>query len=356
MIVHSASPLNAEPPLDRLRARFVTAAADFYIRSHGDIPLLDPHAARLRIGGLVERTIDISLDDMRRDYPERRVDAVLQCAGNRRVDLQAVRTTTGDPWNAGAIGHASWTGVALADLLDAAGASQDPALHVAFGSADQVTVEGEGTCRFGVSIPIGKARAPETLCAWAMNGSPLRPEHGAPFRAVVPGYAGIRSAKWLTDITVQDRPSDNHMQQRDYRMLPSDIESPDAIDWGRGFTIDAMPVNAAICAPAAFATVEAGPVPISGWAVASGRRIVRVDVSADGGSHWIAATLEEHPDASVWSWRFWRATVTLAKGAHELAVRAWDEAGQTQPSRPDEVWNIKGYLSTAIHRIGVRAA
>ena len=146
------------------------------------------------------------------------------------------------------------------------------------------------------------------------------------------------------------------MQQRDYKMLPPDIDGVDRIQWERGVTIDAMPVNAAICVPASGATVEAGAVPISGWAVASGRRIVRVDVSSDGGGRWYEATLEEHPDASVWSWRFWRATVTLRPGPHELAVRAWDDAGQTQPARPDDVWNIKGYLSAAVHRIFVHAA
>ena len=83
--------------------------------------------------------------------------------------------------------------------------------------------------------------------------------------------------------------------------------------------------------------------------------MVRVDVSADGGRSWTQAALEHDPDAP-WSWTFWQATIDLPKGEHELAVRAWDSAGQTQPALPDDTWNFKGYLSAAWHRVRVRAA
>ena len=122
LLVRSAHPYNAEPPLDRLLASSVTAHADFYVRSHGDIPHLDPATHRLRVGGRVATPLDLSLAELRERFPARTVTAVLQCAGNRRADLQAVRPTTGDPWAAGAIGNAEWAGVALADVLRAAGA------------------------------------------------------------------------------------------------------------------------------------------------------------------------------------------------------------------------------------------
>ena len=51
LIVHSREPFNAEPPLDRLRATFLTPQENFYVRSHGDIPRLDGATHRLRIGG-----------------------------------------------------------------------------------------------------------------------------------------------------------------------------------------------------------------------------------------------------------------------------------------------------------------
>ncbi len=351
LIVRSADPYNAEPPLPRLRASLLTARRDFYVRSHGDVPTLDGGAHRLRVDGRVPRPLNLSVRDLRRDFPQRRVTATLQCAGNRRGDMLQVAPVAGDPWAAGAIGNAEWTGVALADVLRAAGAADDVALHVAFAALDACEADGE-RFRYGASIPMGKALSPEVLLAWGMNGEDLAPEHGFPLRAVVPGYAGARSPKWLAVVTVQDRPSDAHPQARDYKLFPPDVRRETA-DWGEGMTIYEMPVNSAICEPAPFAALEPGPTALRGWAAASGRGIARVDVSADGGRSWRQAGLE-HDESAPWSWTFWRAEVELRAGEHELAVRAWDSAGQTQPSSPDDTWNWKGYLNAAWHRVRVR--
>ena len=187
-----------------------------------------------------------------------------------------------------------------------------------------------------------------------MNGEPLAPEHGFPLRVVVPGYAGVRSPKWLTSIEVQERPSDNHMQARDYKLFPADISNETA-RWDRGITIDEMPVNSAICEPARHADVAAGCIAVRGWATATARDIVRVDVSADGGRTWRQADLQRDP-RQKWAWTLWEAHIDLAKGDHELAVRAWDSAGQTQPASPEDAWNFKGYLSAAWHRVPVHAS
>ncbi len=347
LIVHGRHPFNAEPPLERLRASNITDASDFYVRCHGDIPRLEDDTHRLTVDGDVARPLDLSMRDLRGLAPAHQLQAVLQCAGNRRADLQQVAPTSGDPWGPGAIGHAHWTGIPLARLLDEAGAHGSA--HVAFESADMFEIEGERS-RFGVSIPMQKART-DVLLAWAMNGHPLAPEHGHPLRLVVPGYAGVRSPKWLTRITVQDRPSDNHMQARDYRLLPPQV-SAETVDWDRGLVIDEMPINAAICEPARNTRLPAGPTTIRGYAIASGRLIVRVDVSLDSGRRWHQAELEH---GGTWSWTFWTCVVDIPAGRHELAVRAWDSAGQTQPATPDEVWNFKGYLSTAWHRVPIEA-
>ena len=351
LIVHSAHPFNAEPPPARLCASFLTPCGDFYVRSHGTIPDIDPAAFRLRVDGLVRAPLELSLAELRRRFPERAVTAVMQCAGNRRADLLPVRPVTGDPWQVGAIGNAAWAGVALADVLRAAGANEGPGLHVAFAAADEVQMEGP-SFTYGASIPISKALAPEVLLVWAMNGEPLSPEHGFPLRVVVPGFAGVRSPKWLVGITVQDRPSANHMQQRDYKLFPPDVTGETAA-WATGVTIYGMPLTSAICEPARNAALPAGPVTVRGYAIATAREIVRVDVSADGGRSWRQAALEPHPEAP-WSWTLWQAGLDLPQGEHELVVRAWDSAGQTQPSLLDDVWNFKGYLAAAWHRVRVR--
>jgi sulfite oxidase len=353
LIVHSEAPFNAEPPLDRLCASMTTAQRDFYVRSHGNIPLLDASKHQLKVGGRVGTPLELSVGDLRRGFPERVIKAVLQCAGNRRADLQSVQATSGDPWAGGAIGNAEWTGVSLAEVLRAADADTDAGLHVAFDACDEVEMPREGRFTYGASIPMAKATSPEVLLAYSMNGEPLTPEHGFPLRVVVPGYAGVRSPKWLNGITVQDRPSDNHMQQRDYKLLPPDVTA-ETVDWAQGMTIYDMPLNSAICKPASHAELNAGSVTLRGYAIATARAIMRVDVSSDGGRKWRQAELEHDADAP-WSWTLWRATLDLPKGDHELVVRAWDSAGQTQPASPDDTWNFKGYLSAAWHRVRVSA-
>ncbi len=352
LVVHSREPFNAEPSLARLRAAFVTPQRDFYVRSHGPVPVLRADGHRVRVAGRVRAPLDLSVERLRERFPLRTVTATLQCAGNRRADYQQVRPTAGDPWQPGAIGNAAWTGVSLADVLGAAGADASGDLHVEFTCCDEVRADGE-RFRYGVSIPMRKALADEVLLAFAMNGEALSPAHGYPLRAIVPGYAGVRSAKWLAAIEVRDSPSPNPMQQRDYKLVPPHM-TKETVDWEAGMTINDMPLNAAICEPARNAELPAGPVTLRGYAVVSGRAVARVDVSADGGRSWTQAILEPHAPAP-WAWAFWRARLDLRKGEHELAVRGWDSAGQTQPALPDDTWNFKGYLCAAWHRVRVNA-
>ena len=352
LIVHSQHPYNAEPSPPLLRASFVTPLNRFYVRSHGHIPVIDAGSHRLRLTGRVKHTLDLSMDELRERFSTRNVAATLQCAGNRRADMQRVRPVSGDPWATGAIGNAEWTGVSLAEVLHAAGAETGATFHVAFACADECQAEGK-TFHYGASIPMSKALGPEVLLATGMNGAALTAEHGAPLRVVVPGYAGVRSPKWLHTITVQDTPSDNPMQAEDYKLFPPHVTKETA-NPAKGITINGLPVNSAICEPAPHARLPVGMTTLRGYATATDRAVARVDVSLDGGRSWSQAELENHPD-SPWSWTFWQATLDMPQGEHELAVRAWDNAGQTQPAVPDDTWNYKGYLSAAWHRVSVVA-
>ena len=147
LIVHSEHPYNAEPPLHRLRASMVDRASRFLRAQPRQHPA---HWTRPSIGfacsGRVTAPLDLSVAELRQRFAERTVTAVMQCAGNRRADMQPVRPTSGDPWAPGAIGNADWTGVSLCRRA-ARGrrASTDAALHVAFEACDEVDDAGRGT-------------------------------------------------------------------------------------------------------------------------------------------------------------------------------------------------------------------
>ena len=348
--VHSRQPFNAETPLDRLVASFITPQRDLYVRTHGEVQKLDEATHRLKVTGQVARACEFSVADLRKSFSARSIVSGLQCAGNRRADLQEVAKTEGDPWAGGAVGNVRWTGAALREVLAAAGAATDASLQVAFYSTDEIEVEGEKG-RFGVSIAMPKALTGDVLLAYEMNGEPLTPEHGHPLRVVVPGYAGVRSAKWVQEIRIQDEPADSPIQRKDYKLFPPGVMKGQA-DWDAGLTIDAMPLNSAICEPQGGAHLKAGELTLRGWATASERAITRVDVSLDGGRRWRQARLDQDP-AQPHAWTLWSLEAELTKGEHELVVRAFDSAMQTQPDRPDDTWNYPGYLAAHSHRVHV---
>jgi sulfite oxidase len=349
VIVHEAQPFNAETGPAALAEAPVTATDAFYVRSHGEVPEIDPARWRLHVHGAVERELDLSLATLHEAFREREVTATLQCAGNRRAGLIAIRDIPGEaPWGPGATGTATWSGVALADVLAVAGPLREAA-HVGFDGAD-LCQDARPPQRFGGSIPLDKACRREVLLAWAMNGEPLPPVHGAPVRVVVPGYIGARSVKWLERIELRPTPWKGYYQHVVYRLLPEDgTPGP-----GAGMPLGLVALNADVLSPADGDTVAAGPVVVRGYAFAGGERhVARVDVSLDGGARWAQAELLE--DLGPWAWRHWRITVDLAPGSHEILVRAWDSSAATQPDDEAALWNPKGYVNNARPRVRVTA-
>lgn len=352
LIVHEREPFNAESSHAALAEGPLTATDAFYVRGHGPVPELDEDAFRLSVTGLVERELTLSMADLRSGLLEiHEVTATLQCAGNRRAGLVAVRDIPGEaPWGPGATGTATWRGVRLADVLAAVHPAPEAA-HVGMEGAD-VAPEAMPPQRFGGSVPLDKARRPEVLLAFEMNGAPLEPVHGAPLRSVVPGYIGARSIKWLDTIEVRAEPWAGYFQDVVYRMLPPD-EAPAA---GQGFPLGIVALNSDVLAPADGATVPAGPVEVRGYAFAGGERAVtRVDVEVDRGVGGVVFQAELLEDLGRWAWRQWRLVVDLSPGEHEIAVRAWDSSAATQPRDPALLWNPKGYCNNAQARITVTA-
>lgn len=349
LIVRTAEPFNAEPRLNALVANRITPVSQFYVRNHGTMPKVDPAGFRVKIEGLVERPGEWTLGQLKERFAEAAAEATLTCAGNRRQELSAIQAVNGVQWDAGAIGHASWSGVKLAEVLKAAGIQAD-AKHVWFDGLDDVKEKDGSVAPFGGSISLEKAMASDAvaLLAHAMNGQPLTAEHGFPLRTIVPGFIGARSVKWLAKITVSDRPSPNHYVADAYKVIQTDQKSEAAA----ADPIYAFPVNAAICLPAGGMSIKAGRVAVSGYALPRGDRgttLRTVELSADGGKTWKRANLSG--EARPYAWQLWTIEMDLPRGKHELAVRATDSAGNSMAERG--AWNLKGYLYNGWHRVNV---
>jgi sulfite oxidase len=349
MVLHEQEPFNVETVPEALIEQAVTETDAFYVRNHGTVPDAGDGRWRLRVHGAVERELYLSLETLREAFRERHVTATLQCAGNRRADLIAIRDIPGEaPWGPGATGTATWSGASLADVLALAGPTAQAA-HVGFEGAD-LCGEAEPAQLFGGSIPLDKACRPEVLLAWAMNGEPLPAVHGAPLRVVVPGYIGARSVKWLHRIELRAQPWLGYFQHVVYRLVPEDgVPGP-----GVGMPLGLIALNAAVLSPADGASVPAGDVDVRGYAFAGGDRSVeRVDVSTDGGASWSPASLLD--DLGRWAWRQWHIRLRLPVGEHRILVRAWDSSAATQPEDVAALWNPKGYVNNARPEIRVRA-
>ncbi len=355
ILIRQEEPLNAGPPSNLLLGAGELTPADlFFVRNHGAVPEVDQASFWLTVEGRIRKPFRISLEELRR-LPRVTVAATLQCAGNRRSEMMAVKDIPGElGWGSEAISTAEWGGVPLREVLNAAG--PEPAgRHVEFTGLDETERHGH-RFNFGGSIPLDKAQQPEVLLAYEMNGRPLPAVHGGPLRLVVPGYIGARSVKWLSRITVQEEPSENYFQAKAYRLFPPGIDH-DTVDWDSGLMLGSFNVNSLICAPAEGETLPEGPVTVRGWAFAGERDVARVDLSVDGGTTWKVADLA--PARSRWAWRFWQAVLgpgELHPGENEIICRAWDAAAQTQPESPAHVWNFKGYMNNAWHRVRVTCA
>ncbi len=328
LIVRQQEPTNLEFPFSSLDS-FLVPTERFYVRNHFAQPRIDAAAWSLEVGGAVERPFRIGRDELLR-VPSRTAPSTMECAGNNRVAL--VPRERGVLWESGAVGNAEWTGVPLAALLERAGV-REGAVEVVLEGADQGTVNDEprspGPIQFARSLPLAKARRPEVLLAHRMNGRDLPAAHGFPLRAIVPGWYGMASVKWLTRITVVDRPFQGYYQTLDYAYWERLAGQPTLRPIGE------MEVKASIARPAAYETIAADtPFRIHGAAWSGEADITQVEVSTDGGTAWTPARLLG--DHVPHCWRLWEMTWQAPPaGRHILMARATDSRGRTQPLRRD---------------------
>ena len=286
-----ATPASIAPDVPGI-SPFFTPNADFYrIDTALSVPQVPIESWRLSIKGLVDRSIELSYDDLlQRDLVES--DITLTCVSNEVGGKL--------------IGTARWLGVRLDDLLDEAGIDA---------TADQIvgrSVDGY-TCGFPVAALDGR----DALVAIAMNGEPLPLEHGFPARLIVPGLYGYVSAtKWLSEIEL------TRFDQFDQYWVE------------RGWVDDApIKLQSRIDTPKGLASVDPGTVAIGGVAWAQTRGIGRVELKIDDAEWVVAALADELNDVT---WRQWSYPWEATTGRHTITVRATEKNGPIQTEERSE--------------------
>jgi DMSO/TMAO reductase YedYZ molybdopterin-dependent catalytic subunit len=332
------APFNAEAPPEALAGE-ITPTELHYVRSNFAVP---GHDGTLEVGGAVENPTTLSIDDLRAMPAVERV-VTLECAGNGRLEMRPL--PIGEPWGDYAVSTARWTGALLHEVLGQAQPAAD-GIEVRFEGADHgayhlqpvlaETNKDDLTFVRALSLAHAADPAAEILIAYEMNGEPLSPDHGAPFRIIVPHWYAAASVKWLKRIDVLTEPYTGEFQTGHYM-----YEWPDRPHEA----VTLMRVRARIADPAPESTINVGTHTVRGKAWSGTGPVTRVDVSLTGEGDWHAAQLEPPKGPYQWQdWSFdWKANDV---GRHTLRARATDAAGNVQPEVPP--WNRLGYGNNAI--------
>ena len=328
LIVRAHEPRNLEFPLSELKDPIVSNE-QFFVRSHFAVPPMDVKSWKLKVEGAVEKPFELTYEELTK-LPTKSLTATLECAGNGRVHL--IPPAQGLQWGQGAVGNAEWGGVPLGALLEKAGV-KNSAVEVILEGADKGQINADpkspGPIHYARSVPIEKAKSDSVLLAHTMNGETLPLSHGYPLRAVVGGWYGMASTKWLTRIVVTDKPFQGFWQSLDYSYFVERDGHPTLIP------ITTILPKAVLARPGLSEVIPAGkPFRLFGAAWAGERPVAKVEVSLDGGKSWTGAKLLG--EAKPLQWVLWEhAWEKPEKGTASIVARATDDMGNTQPATRD---------------------
>ncbi|MDF2439448.1 MAG: hypothetical protein JWN98_432, partial [Abditibacteriota bacterium] len=328
-IIREREPENLEFPFSTLNS-FLTPNDKFYVRNHFGTPRIEANGWRLQVEGAVDRSFEITYDELLR-MPSQTITATVEDPGNGRVFLTP--RERGVQWELGAVGNAEWTGVPLSAILERAGVRPE-AVEVVLEGADSGEVREEprspGGVRFARSLPLAKAMQSEVLLAYRMNGADLPTSHGFPVRAVVPGWYGMAWVKWLSRVLVSSVPFRGYFQSVDYNIWERRNGMPLLAP------ITEMQVKAQVARPALYEVVPANKLyRVYGAAWAGENDVTQVEVSTDDGRTWNQAALLGSP--TRYAWRFWEYgwTTPTRAGRYNIMARATDSGKRVQPMQRD---------------------
>ena len=343
MILRSARFVDVEMPPE-FADSFITPVPHFFVRNHMHEPsTLDASEWRLTVGGEVEKPITFNLADLRK-LEAHTITNTLECAGNGRAYAQP--HVPGIQWQKGAVGTGRFTGPRMRDILNRAGVKSS-GKHVMFRGLDEVPGKVPPFIR---SIPVEKAMDSDTLIAMHINGSELPKHHGFPARALVPGWVGAASCKWITEIKVLDKPFEGNFMNPGYRLPDHPLQPGEAIKLEDSHPVTALTVKSLIAHPSNGAKLRGRNIGLRGVAWAGEADVVKVEISTDAGKSWQVAQLSG--EKARYAWQLWTHPWKPSKaGEYTILSRATDSQGRTQPASLS--WNPGGYLNNQYDQVKV---
>jgi DMSO/TMAO reductase YedYZ molybdopterin-dependent catalytic subunit len=351
LIVITSRPPQLETPFPVFNEGLITPNDAFFVRYHNaGIPTsIDGDKHVIRIGGnAAGKPFELTMADLRTQFKPVELVAVNQCSGNGRA-LFNPRVTGGQSTN-GTMGNARWVGVPLKDIL-ARAEVKNSARQVTFDGLDMALMGGGD---FVKALDINVATNGEVMVAYQMNGAELPFLNGYPVRLVVPGYYGTYWVKHLSDIQVIDQAYEGFWMKPAYRVPDNAcacVEPGTAPAATRPIT--RLNVRSFITSLSDGARVPAGKaLPVRGIAFDGGQGVREVAWSADGGQSWREAVLGE--DLGRFSFREFTFGFTPQAGAHDLRVRAFNRAGESQPM--EALWQPSGYMRNVVESVKVQAS
>ncbi len=355
LIKRSYRPVNYETPVDYFDD-VITPNDRFFVRWHlTNVPEIAVADWKLKIGGeSAERPFELTMEQLKKDFPAVELIAVCQCSGNRRGLSDP--HVAGVEWGYGAMGNARWKGARLKDVLAKAGIKPD-AVEITFDGAEGPALD--KTPDFVKSLPLWKAVDDNVLIAYEMNGEPLPHLNGGPARIVVPGWTATYWMKKIVAINAVAKPLQGFWMNPAYRVPKGMFPT------GERFTsqekdnvattpITEMVVNSLITNIKDGQRFSAGvPVVVKGMAWDAGYGINLVEVSTDGGRTWQDAVLDR--DHGRFSFRLWQFSFQPSQpGTHVVMAKASNRQGATQTL--ELIFNPAGYQNNVVQRIAIQVA
>ncbi len=247
---------------------------------------------RLPITGLVENPLELTLDDLRQNYPAREQYVTLNCISGR-IPTQLIGTTL-------------WTGVSVQDVLADAGVN--PEAKYLYITSDDGYYE---------TVDLDLINSDERIMfCYAWDGKPLPVEHGFPLRVWIPNRYGMKQPRWITGVEVTDQYHPGYWVER---------------SWDKEAIIQTVSFIDTVAVDHIDERDGERFVPIGGIAWAGDRGISEVKVRVDGGD-WQDA--EVRSPLSDTTWVIWRFEWPFETGEHEFEVRCAEADGTLQIAQP----------------------